>query len=44
MVSASIRWRRMARVILENRFTMTNRCSFPAAVQGRGPGVETQWG
>jgi len=37
MVSASIRWRGMARVILEKRSTMTNRCSFPAAFRGRGP-------
>jgi len=27
----------MARVISENRSTMTNKCSFPAAVRGRGP-------
>ena len=37
MVSASIRSRGMARVILEKRSTMTKRCSFPAAVRGRGP-------
>jgi len=37
MVYASIHWRGMARVILEKRSTMTNRCSFPAAVRGRWP-------
>jgi len=37
MVSASILWRKMARVILEKRSTMTNRCSFHAAVRRRGP-------